>query len=107
MLQSYAASGGFQAPWTLRGRLAPEGDTRRKFDLQFEFTVGAGSAAERGTMRFKGFADFAAQAFPLQETAKLEGWTLTWRDEDDPAMGQAAALETVAQLRALLREQHP
>lgn len=107
MLQSYAASGGFQAPWTLRGRLAPEGDTRRKFDLQFEFTVGAGSAAERGTMRFKGFADFAAQAFPLQETAKLEGWTLTWRDEDDPAMGQVAGLETLAQLRALLRASPP
>lgn len=107
MLQSYAASGGFQAPWSLRGRLAPEGDTRRKFDLQFEFTVGAGSAAERGTMRLKGFADFAAQAFPLQETAKLEGWNLTWRDDDDPAVGQVAGLETVAQLRALLRESPP
>ena len=107
MLQSYAASGGFQAPWSLRGRLSPEDATRRKFDLQFEFTVGAGSAAERGTMRFKGIADFAAKAFPLEETARLEGWTLTWRDENDPAVEQVAGLETVAQLRALLRDTHP
>ena len=107
MLQSYAASGGFQAPWTLRGRLAPEGAARRKFDLQFEFTVGAGSAAERGTMRFKGIADFAAKAFPLEENGKLEGWTLTWRDPDDPAASQVAGLETVAELRTLLREHRP
>lgn len=107
LLQSYSAAGGFQAPWSLKGRIAPDGETRRRFDLHFDFQVGAGSAAQRGSMRLKGFADFAEQAFPLQETAKLEGWTLTWRDEDDPAVGQVAGLETVAQLRALLRESSP
>lgn len=107
MLQSYSASGGFQAPWALRGRLSPEGETRRRFDLQFEFSVGAGSEAQRGTMRLKGVADFAELDFPLEGTADLAGWTLTWRDADDPAVGQVASLETLAQLRALLKGSPP
>ena len=107
MLQSYSASGGFQAPWSVRGRIAPEGQTRRRFDLQFEFRVGAGSAAQQGTMRLKGIADFAELEFPLPGATPLAGWTLTWRDELDAQAAAAAELQTLGELRTLLRENKP
>jgi hypothetical protein len=107
MLQSYSATGGFQAPWSVRGRIAPEGQTRRRFDLQFDFRVGAGSAAQQGTMRLKGVADFAELEFPLEGATLLEGWTMTWRDEQGPEAAAAVELQTLGELRTLLRENKP
>ena len=106
LLQSYSASGGFQAPWSLRGSIAPVGETRRRFDLHFEFTAGAGSAAQKGTMRLKGIADFAALDFPLAADTKLEGWTLTWRDVEgsEPPPDRP---ETLDALRILVRDSQP
>jgi hypothetical protein len=105
MLQSYSATGGFQTPWSVRGRIAPEDQTRRRFDLTFEFRVGAGSAAQQGTMRLKGVADFAELEFPLQGDTLLQGWTLSWREAQDPAA--AAAAKTLDGLRSAIRNSTP
>jgi len=105
MLQSYSATGGFQAPWSVRGRISPEDQTRRRFDLTFEFRVGAGSAAQQGTMRLKGVADFAELEFPLQGDTSLQGWTLSWREAQDPAA--AVAAKTLGGLRSAIRESKP
>jgi len=102
-LESYSAVGGFRAPWALQASIEPDGDTRRRFDLRFEFSVGAGSEAQRGSMRLKGLAEFGALEFPLAGSASLEGWTLTWRLEDEPAELAGAEPETLDQLRALIR----
>ena len=104
LLETYSATGGFQAPWSLQGRISPAGETRRRFDLHFEFKVGAGSAAQQGTIRLKGVADFAALDFPLAGAASLEDWKLTWRDDDDPARVRAAEGATLDDLRNAIRE---
>jgi hypothetical protein len=104
-LESYSASGGFQAPWALKGSIEPAGESRRRFDLSFEFTVGAGSEVQRGTMRLKGVADFDLLEFPLAGSAPLAKWTLSWRGEDEPAELAAKKPETLDDLRALLRNQ--
>jgi len=106
-LESYSAVGGFRAPWALRGSIEPAGEDRRRFDLRFEFTVGAGSEVQRGTMRLKGQADFAALDFPLAGSAALNDWALTWRSGDEPAALKAARPETLDQLRTLIREHKP
>jgi len=104
LLESYSATGGFQAPWSLQGRISPTGEARRRFDLHFEFRVGAGSAAQRGTIRLKGVADFATLDFPLAGNGSLEDWKLTWRDEEDAARARAAEGSTLDDLRAAIRE---
>jgi hypothetical protein len=58
-------------------------------------------------MRLKGVADFAAGDFPLPGSGSLDGWALTWRDEQDPARAAAADAKTLDQLRAALRENKP
>jgi hypothetical protein len=102
-LESYSAVGGFRAPWAVKGSIEPAGDTRRRFDLRFEFTVGAGSDLQRGTMRLKGVADFAALDFPLAGSTPLEGWALSWRSEDETPELAAAKPETLEALRSLLQ----
>jgi hypothetical protein len=102
-LDTGGAVGGFQAPWTLRGSIAPAGDMQRRFDLRFEFSVGASGEAQSASMRLKGLADFSGNAFPLAEDESLQGWQLSWRDEKDPAAGGAGAAATLADLRALIR----
>jgi len=104
-LESYSASGAFQAPWALKGSIEPDGESRRRFDLRFEFTVGAGSEVQRGTMRLKGVADFDQLEFPLVGSASLEKWTLSWRGENEPPELAAKKPETLDDLRALLRNQ--
>jgi hypothetical protein len=103
-LESYSAVGGFRAPWALRGSIEPAGETRRRFDLRFEFSVGAGSEVQRGTMRLKGVADFAALEFPLAGSASLEGWALEWRMEEESSELTAEKPETLEELRALIRD---
>jgi hypothetical protein len=107
LLESYSAVGGFQAPWSVKGVIAPAGAERRRFDLRFEFSVGAGSTAQQGAMRLKGMADFSGGGFPLPGSGSLDGWTLIWRDEQDPARAAAAAAKTLDELRSALRENHP
>lgn len=102
-LESYAAMGAFQAPWSLRGTVWPAPDARRRFDLRFEFTAGAGDDAQRGTMRLKGIADFAARDFPVPGRARLEDWTLTWRDDSESAAQRDIKPRTLDDLRALIR----
>ena len=103
-LESYSAIGGFHAPWSVRGSIAPAGDDQRRFDLRFEFTVGAGSAAQQGAMRLKGLADFSVGDFPLPGSGSLDDWSLTWRDEQDPARAAAAGAKTLDELRAAISE---
>jgi hypothetical protein len=107
LLQSYAATGGFQAPWALHGRVWPSGETRRRFDLSFEFTVAAGAEVQRGTMRLKGEADFAEGDFPVPGDSPLQGWTLSWREAEDPAAAVAATAGTLDGLRKVIQDSKP
>lgn len=102
-LETQTATGGFQAPWSLDGEIAPVGPEQQRFDLHFHFTVGAGSAAQRASMRLRGQADFSDSEFPLPGSTALADWQLTWRDENDPAAGAAGQAATLAELRELLR----
>jgi hypothetical protein len=102
LLETLTATGGFQAPWSLEGEIAPVGPEQRRFDLHFHFTVGAGSAAQAASMRLRGQADFAESAFPLPGSTPLEGWQLTWRDPDDEAAGAAGKATTLDDLRRLI-----
>jgi hypothetical protein len=104
LLESDSAEGGFHAPWSVKGVIAPAGPEQRRFDLRFGFSVGAGSTAQEGSMRLKGLADFAEGDFPLPGSGSLDGWTLHWRDEQDPARAAAAAAKTLDELRAAIRE---
>lgn len=104
LLESYSAVGGFHAPWSVKGEIAPAGPEQRRFDLRFEFSVGAGSTAQQGVMRLKGLADFAGGDFPLPGSGSLDGWTLTWRDEQDPARAAAAGSNTLDELRSAIRK---
>ena len=103
LLESDSAVGGFHPPWTVKGVIAPDGPQQRRFDLRFEFSVGAGSTVQQGAMRLKGWADFSDGDFPLPGSGSLDGWTLTWRDPQDPARSAAAAAKTLDELRAASR----
>jgi hypothetical protein len=106
-LESYSAVGGFHAPWSVQGSIAPAGPDQRRFDLRFAFSVGAGSDAQQGAMRLKGVADFAGGDFPLPGSGSLDGWALTWRDAQDPARAAATGAQTLDELRAAIRENKP
>lgn len=105
-LDSGVAVGGFPAPWSLSGTLQPASETARRFDLAFEFNTGgvAGVVGQRSRMRLAGTAEFARRPFPLDDTLELRGWTLSWRDEQDPLAANEAAPPTLAELRRLIRE---
>jgi hypothetical protein len=98
-LDSGNAVGGFPAPWAVTTMVEPFQDTHRRFDLQFTFSVpGETKMAE---MRLKGTGDFARADFPLSGDMSLDGWTLNWRNADDPAR-TAENVATLSELRALI-----
>ncbi len=104
-LDTGTAAGGFPAPWSVTGTLAPEGDSKRRFDMRFTFNTGgaSGSAEEQGRMRLNGVADYSSSEFPLQDEMSLKGWLLTWRDAEDPASKKASDVKTLGELRRLLK----
>jgi hypothetical protein len=104
MLDTGTAVGGFQAPWSVQGGLSAQGETKRRFDLNFEFTIRDDDGEQDVGMRLKGVADFAKTPFPIPGTAPLANWTLTWRDPDDPAAKQMEGIETLEALRTLIKE---
>lgn len=103
MLDTGTAVGGYQAPWTVTGTITPAGDTQRRFDLDFRFTVRDDSGELMVGMKLKGVTDFAKTKFPVTGEEALEGWTLTWRDEADPLVTPARGVRTVGELRALIK----
>lgn len=103
LLDTQTAMGGFQAPWSVSGKLSPAGEDKRRFDLLFTFSVGPPGQVQQGTMRLSGVADFAVTEFPLAPASSLEGWMLTWRDEQDQAAAAAAGSKTLGELRELIR----
>lgn len=103
-LDTGTAVGGFQAPWSVKGRLSPQGETKRRFDLEFTFTIRDDDGEQDVGMRLKGLADFAKTPFPIPGTAPLANWTLTWRDPEDPAAKQMEGIETLEALRTLIKE---
>jgi hypothetical protein len=104
-LDSGTAAGGFPAPWAVEGTLSPDGDSKRRFDLTFSFNAGgaAGGPDQQGEMRLKGVAEYAASDFPIGDSLDLKFWLVTWRDENDPARPASEGLETLGDLRALLK----
>jgi hypothetical protein len=102
LLDTQTATGGFQPPWSLEGEIAPAGPEQRRFDLRFHFTAGAGSAAQKASMRLRGQADFADADFPLPGSTPLADWRLTWRDENDAAARAAERATTLEELRDLI-----
>jgi hypothetical protein len=103
-LDTGTAVGGFRAPWSISGKIVPAGETQRRFDLQFSFTVGAPGGVQETSMRLKGLADFADTEFPIGSSDSLEGWKLDWRNPDDGAAAMASEAKTLDQLRALIRK---
>ena len=104
MLDTGTAVGGFQAPWSVQGRLSAQGESKRRFDLEFTFTVRDDDGEQEVGMRLKGVADFAKTPFPIAGTQPLSGWTLTWRDPEDPAAKEMKGVETVEALRTLIKD---
>lgn len=102
LLDTGSAMGGFQAPWSVRGTLAPDGAERRRFDLTFDFTAITVEGRSQGSMRLQGTADFSGHEFPVAGSSSLEEWALDWRDPGD-ALPQASEAATLDDLRALLR----
>lgn len=102
-LDSGGAVGGFQAPWSIKGRLSPLGETRRRFDLVFTFSVITEQGPQKPSMRLVGVADFAQTEFPIAGDDALYGWNVVWRDSEDPAMQKARGVKTLEQLRAVLK----
>ena len=102
MLDTGTAAGGYQAPWTVTGTIAPAGETRRDFDLDFRFTVRDDSGELMVGMKLKGVTDFEKTEFVLTGDEPLEGWLLTWRDEADPLATAARSVRTLGELRSLI-----
>ena len=104
MLDTGTAVGGFQAPWSVKGRLEHAGDTRRRFDLKFTFSVRDQDGEQNVDMHLRGMADYARTAFPVAPSEPLDGWLITWRDPADKAANEALAMRTLEELRQLLDE---
>jgi hypothetical protein len=102
-LETGGAIGGFQAPWSIEGKLSPAGATERKFDLRFTFSAGPPGDVQEASMRLSGLAEFADSEFPLNGDSSLEGWDIHWRDENDKAAGLTRGAKTLDDLRALIR----
>lgn len=104
-LDSGGAAGGFPAPWEAEGTIWPQGPTSRRFDLEFKFNATPAGSGEKqqGTMHLRGVADYAAADFPLSPDMDLEGWSVTWRDENDPAVASLGSAGTLGELRDLLK----
>jgi hypothetical protein len=98
-LETYSAIGGFPAPWSVTGRIAPAGEGLRRFDLRFEFTAPTNGGAKQGRIRLKGIADFSSVDFPVSEAGSLAGWSMTWRNANDAAIPAASRAETLDDLR--------
>ena len=98
-LDTGTAEGGFQAPWSIVGKITPAGESRRRFDLRFTFTAGAPGEVQQGSMRLFGLAEFAGTEFPLAGSTDLGDWDLSWRDERGPVPEKP---DTLDGLRALL-----
>ena len=102
-LDSGGAAGSFLAPWAVQGSITESTDTHRKFDLSFQFSTGNPGEELMGSMRVWGVADYARKEFPVADSANLNDWVLSWRDESDPAINASADVQSLAALRKLLR----
>ena len=98
-LDTGTAVGGFQAPWSIKGKLEPLGVTKRRFDLQFYFTVPTEGGAIDSKMRLYGEAECAPADFPVPGASAISGWDLSWRDPADAVAGEP---QTLDDLRALI-----
>ena len=99
-LDTGGAVGGFRAPWSIRGKIWPDSDTARRFDLRFYFTVFSEAGPQQGDMTLRGVAEYADTEFPVPGSSALDGWNLSWRNEEDGVSGKA---ETLDGFRKLLR----
>lgn len=93
------AEGGFQAPWSIDGRISAPDETVRKFDLNFMFTVTSPEGVVRTAIRLYGDAQYAKTAFPVPGSSAIGEWGIDWRDENDAIQVTATTLE---ELRAQL-----
>ncbi len=99
-LDTGTAVGGFRAPWSIAGEVAPAGETARRFDLRFSFSAGAPGEAQQASMRLSGQAEFADTEFPVPGNSRIDQWDLSWRDEEARMTGSPQTLE---ELRELIR----
>jgi hypothetical protein len=102
-LDSGGAEGTFWAPWSVTATIKPLNETARQFDLRFQFSTGNPGEELIGSMRLWGTAEYARLPFPIESTAALSDWVMTWRNETDPAIGATENLSTLGELRELLK----
>ena len=100
-LDSGNAVGGFPAPWEVTAMAEPVDGGKRRFDLQFSFTIPG--TTEMARMRLKGTGDYSEREFPLDEDMSLGEWKLTWRNDEDTASA-VADVESLADLRAIIEQ---
>lgn len=105
-LDSGSAAGGFPAPWSVTGALWPAGERVWRFDLKFAFNAAgtAGTPEQQGVLELAGTADYRGRDFPLGGDLALDGWSLGWRDPEDPLAAQADRPATLDDLRRQVRE---
>jgi hypothetical protein len=102
-LDSGQAVGTFMAPWSVRGGIQPVSETRRRFDLQFEFSTGVPGETQRGEMQLSGFVEYAESDFPVPDDTDITNWTVHWPYANPPPAEAVPKARTLAELREWLR----
>ena len=73
------AGGGYQAPWSMKGRAWRGGPSKRRFEFSFEFTNPLPEDMDNtDRIEFSGGQDYGQDVFPLHEDTSLAGWTVQW-----------------------------
>lgn len=97
-LDSGLSSGVFAAPWTVTGQIWPGNEQRLRYDLSFSFSPGQGQTQ---VMRLSGWWDGEYPEWPYIPDYALEGWSISWLDEDREAIATPA---TIGELKAYLAQ---
>jgi len=108
-LDTGVAAGGFPAPWSVTGEIWPQTENQRRFELYFSFnSLGLeGSDQAQTQMVLAGVAEYARVEFPLNEDISLEGWDISWRNEQDETVIDTDLIKTLGELRKQLADQNP
>ncbi|KAA9130819.1 hypothetical protein F3N42_10640 [Marinihelvus fidelis] len=99
-LESGRYSGTFDAPWKASGQAWSGAESRRRFEMDFTFTLRDDQGGEdESTITFSGGQDYRPGAFPMQEESSLEGWKVQWISRNETVAHAAESGLTLGALR--------
>lgn len=99
-LESARYTGTFEAPWKATGEAWSGAEGRRRFEMDFTFTLrDAQGGEDESTISFSGGQDYREGAFPLHESTSLEGWKIQWISHHESVAHAAESGLTLAGLR--------